>query len=84
MKIEEIFLKLPEINDLIKRVKQSTGENFLLTGVQPAIKPLLLQTYLQQLKKPILIVEDTLNHAQGLVDELIALLGPNQVNFFSS
>ncbi|MFT9051331.1 transcription-repair coupling factor [Liquorilactobacillus nagelii] len=82
MKIEEIFLKLPEINDLIKRVKQSTGENFLLTGVQPAIKPLLLQTYLQQLKKPILIVEDTLNHAQGLVDELIALLGPNQVNFF--
>jgi transcription-repair coupling factor (superfamily II helicase) len=82
MKIEEIFLKLPEISNLITTLGNTTNENFLLTGIQPAVKPLLLQTFLRQLKKPLLVIEDTLNHAQTLADELTALLGAEQVNFF--
>lgn len=82
MKIEDIFLKLPGLNNFLTVIKQSQKSNFLLTGIQPTIKAFLLANILRQLKIPLLVIEANLNHAQGLVEQLTALLGEEKVNFF--
>lgn len=82
MKLEDIFLKLPGLADFLTTIAQRPAGNFLLTGIQPVVKAFLLVNISRNLKKPLLVVEDNLNHAQDLYDQLSLLTASNKVNLF--
>ena len=54
----------------------------LLTGVLGSAKTLILKSMFQQLKKPFLVVTDTLSHAQELAADLTNVLDEEQVRLF--
>ena len=81
MKLEDIFLKLPGLTDFLTTVAQKQTGNFLLSGIQPAVKAFLLVNISQNLKNPLLVVEDNLNHAQDLYDQL-SLLTSKKISLF--
>jgi transcription-repair coupling factor (superfamily II helicase) len=82
MKLEDIFLKLPGLADFLTTVAQRRTGNFLLTGIQPAVKAFLLVNISRNLKRPLLVVEDNLNHAQDLYDQICLLTTTDKVNLF--
>ena len=70
--------------DELQTVRQQLTQpgRHLLTGVLGSAKTLILKSLFQQLKKPFLVVTDTLSHAQELAADLTNILDAEQVQLF--
>ena len=70
--------------DELRTVRQQLTQpgRHLLTGVLGSAKTLILKSLFQQLKKPFLVVTDTLSHAQELAADLTNVLDEEQVRLF--
>lgn len=81
MDLSELISQTPELQKVCTQLKKKTGRN-LLTGVLGSAKTLILKSIFQQLKKTMLVVTDTLSHAQSLVTDLNNILDEEQVQLF--
>ena len=76
--------ELIDQTDELQTVRQQLTQpgRHLLTGVLGSAKTLILKSLFQQLKKPFLVVTDTLSHAQELAADLTNILDAEQVQLF--
>ena len=80
MDLSELIGQTDELQTVRQQLMQP-GRH-LLTGVLGSAKTLILKSLFQQLKKPFLVVTDTLSHAQGLAADLTNVLDEEQVRLF--
>ncbi|KRL06238.1 transcription-repair coupling factor [Liquorilactobacillus oeni] len=78
MKIEELLLDTPAIKQWLKNVKIKQKRH-LITGLLGSTKTLFIANFFNKQQKTILLVLDSLHHAQLLENELSNLVGSNQV-----
>ena len=80
MDLSELIGQTDELQTVRQQLTQP-GRH-LLTGVLGSAKTLILKSLFQQLKKPFLVVTDTLSHAQELAADLTNILDAEQVQLF--
>ena len=80
MDLSELIGQTDELQTVRQQLMQP-GRH-LLTGVLGSAKTLILKSLFQQLKKPFLVVTDTLSHAQELAADLTNILDAEQVQLF--
>ena len=80
MDLSELIGQTDELQTVRQQLTQP-GRH-LLTGVLGSAKTLILKSLFQQLKKPFLVVTDTLSHAQELAADLTNVLDEEQVRLF--
>ncbi|HJD09204.1 MAG TPA: transcription-repair coupling factor [Candidatus Ligilactobacillus faecavium] len=80
MDLSELIGQTDELQTVRQQLTQP-GRH-LLTGVLESAKTLILKSLFQQLKKPFLVVTDTLSHAQELAADLTNILDAEQVQLF--
>ena len=80
MDLSELIGQTDELQTVRQQLMQP-GRH-LLTGVLGSAKTLILKSLFQQLKKPFLVVTDTLSHAQELAADLTNVLDEEQVRLF--
>lgn len=80
MDLSELIGQTDELQTVRQQLTQP-GRH-LLTGVLGSAKTLILKSLFQQLKKPFLVVTDTLSHAQELATDLTNVLDEEQVRLF--
>ena len=80
MDLSELIGQTDELQTVRQQLTQP-GRH-LLTGVLGSAKTLILKSLFQQLKKPFLVVTDTLSHAQKLTADLTNVLDEEQVRLF--
>ena len=80
MDLSELIGQTDELQ--IVRQQLTQPGRHLLTGVLGSAKTLILKSLFQQLKKPFLVVTDTLSHAQELAADLTNVLDEEQVRLF--
>ena len=80
MDLSELIGQTDELQTVRQQLTQP-GRH-LLTGVLGSAKTLILKSLFQQLKKPFLVVTDTLSHAQELAADLTNILDTEQVQLF--
>lgn len=80
MDLSELIGQTDELQTVQQQLTQP-GRH-LLTGVLGSAKTLILKSLFQQLKKPFLVVTDTLSHAQELAVDLTNILDEEQVQLF--
>ena len=80
MDLSELIGQTDELQTVQQQLTQ-LGRH-LLTGVLGSAKTLILKSLFQQLKKPFLVVTDTLSHAQELAADLTNILDEEQVQLF--
>lgn len=80
MDLSELIGQTDELQTVRQQLTQP-GRH-LLTGVLGSAKTLILKSLFQQLKKPFLVVTDTLSHAQELAADLTNVLDEEQVWLF--
>ena len=80
MDLSELIGQTDELQTVRQQLTQPGRR--LLTGVLGSAKTLILKSLFQQLKKPFLVVTDTLSHAQELAADLTNILDAEQVQLF--
>ncbi|GLB47206.1 transcription-repair-coupling factor [Philodulcilactobacillus myokoensis] len=77
MKLTQFLTKLPQYNSIIKNIQPKTRQ--LVTGMADSSRALLLKTIHNQLKKPLLLVTDTLYHADQIANDFESILPSKRV-----
>ena len=77
MNIEELMIETPEYQQIRSQIKPNTRQ--LITGISGSARTLFIKSMLADLSKPILLVTDTLFHADQLVDDLSNVLADDQL-----
>jgi len=77
LNIEELMIETPEYQQIRSQIKPNTRQ--LITGISGSARTLFIKSMLADLSKPILLVTDTLFHADQLVDDLSNVLADDQL-----
>lgn len=80
MKLSQILTTLPQYDQLITAIPNKDRQ--LVTGMNDSSMVLLIDTLFENLTKPMLIVCDTLYHAEQMMDDLSNLVNNNQLYEF--
>ncbi|MCL0319261.1 transcription-repair coupling factor [Apilactobacillus xinyiensis] len=80
MQLSQFFTELPDYKKIKSELEPKQRQ--LVTGLSGSAKTMFLASLMQDTKKPILVVTDTLAHANGLSEDLRNLLPDEQVMEF--
>ncbi len=81
MKLEDLLLDSPALKQWFKGIKIK-NERHLVTGLLAAAKPLFIASLFKRYQKTILLVSDSLHHAQLLERALSGIVGSDNVYLY--
>ncbi|KRL01861.1 transcription-repair coupling factor [Liquorilactobacillus capillatus] len=82
MKLEDLMLKTPKVSEWITNIKPTESTRHLVTGLLSSSKTIFLAGLFAEKKKTMLVVTDTLHHAEQLEVDLNEILGKEDVFLF--
>lgn len=82
MKLEDLMLKIPKIEEWIANIDPTESARHLVTGLLSSSKTIFLAGLFAKKQKTMLIVTDTLHHAEQLETDLSGLVGDQAVFLF--
>ncbi|WP_311408252.1 transcription-repair coupling factor [Liquorilactobacillus uvarum] len=82
MKLEDLMLSIPAVEEWIADIDPAKGARHLVTGLLSSSKTVFLAGLFEKKQKTMLIVTDTLHHAEQLETDLNELIGEQQIFLF--
>ncbi len=79
--LHQLFMKDHHINTLLSDVQNGKDQQ-LITGLVGGARPLFMQAIVKEIERPILVVSPNLLHAQRLHEDLVKLLGEDDVRLY--
>lgn len=80
MEFDQLLTQLPQYQELIKKLTPQSRQ--LVTGISGSATTLLMASTFQSQQKSMVVVVDTLFHAEQLVSDLTNLVNEDQVSLF--
>lgn len=77
MKLDQLLTAIPQYDELISNLKPSSRQ--LVTGIGGSARTLLIDNFIHSTNRPIVVVVDSLFHADQLVNDLANLLDDDQL-----
>ncbi|KRM96237.1 transcription-repair coupling factor [Liquorilactobacillus aquaticus DSM 21051] len=82
MKLEDLMLKIPETTEWIANIDPAESARHLVTGLLSSSKTIFLAGLFAKKQKTMLVVTDTLHHAEQVESDLKGLVGEKRVFLF--
>lgn len=79
--LHQLFLQDLHIESLVKDIEQGVDRQ-LVTGLSGGARPIFIHSIANETKRPILVVSPNLLHAQKLYEDMVKLLGEDQVRLY--
>ena len=78
----QLFSQHKHIIELLQQVKDGKADQQLVTGLTGGARPALIQTMYEETKRPIYILSPNLLQGQKLYDDLVSLVGEEDVRYY--
>ncbi|WP_420805295.1 transcription-repair coupling factor [Lentilactobacillus kisonensis] len=77
MRLDQLFTKMPQYAELVSGLKPQSRQ--LVTGIGGSARTVLINNLINSTKRPMIIVVDTLFHADQLVNDLANIIDDNHL-----
>jgi len=79
--LQQLFMKDHHINTLLEDLRKGIDQQ-LVTGLTGGARPLFIRSIAQETERPILVVSPNLLQAQRLFEDMVKLLGEDEVRLY--